>query len=81
MKADEIRVGRHYLVTLKGDRVVVKITGRGSPGGWDGRNLETDRRVHIHDAKQFILDQDAAEEAAEAVERALRLARLGTPKR
>jgi hypothetical protein len=75
MKADQIKVGRTYAVAIKGGRAEVKVTGKGHPGGWDGVNLLTGRNVHIRTAKMVLLDIDAAQEAKDAVDRALVQAR------
>ena len=62
MKKQDVKIGRVYLVTVSGKRARVRLTGENPNGGWDGRNIDTKRKVRVKTAGRLqreIADPDA----------------------
>jgi hypothetical protein len=61
MKGKEIKIGAIYAVKVSGKLCRVRVNGPSPYGGWDCRNLETNRPVHVRGAGRFRyeLDDDA----------------------
>jgi len=63
MKKKDVTIGKVYLVTVTGKRARVRLTGENPHGGWDGLNLDTNRKVRVKTAGRLqreIADPDAA---------------------
>lgn len=59
MTAGEVKIGRCYAVKVTNKLTIVKIEARSSLGGWEGRNIFTNRRVHIQSAVRLLGDVSA----------------------
>jgi hypothetical protein len=53
MKKNEVVLGARYIVKVSGKEQVVKLTAESPYGGWDGLNVETNRRVRIKSAARL----------------------------
>ena len=43
MTAAEVKIGRYYATKVSGKMTIVKIEAGSSHGGWDGKNIFTNR--------------------------------------
>ena len=59
MTATEVRIGRYYAAKVSGKMTIVKIEAGSSRGGWEGRNIFTNRRVRITSAAKLRGDVTA----------------------
>jgi len=53
MKRSEVTIGDVYLAKVSGVICRVKIEAESRYGGWDARNLDTDKRVRIKTAQRL----------------------------
>ena len=63
MKKADVELGKTYVVKVSGHLVPVRLEAVSSYGGWVGRNLHTNREVHIRSAMR--LRRPAGPNAAE----------------
>ena len=59
MTATEIKIGRFYAAKVSRKLTIVKIETQSSKGGWEGRNIFTNRRVRIKSAVRLLGDVTA----------------------
>ena len=59
MTKSKITIGRYYTAKVSGKMTIVKIEARSSHGGWEGRNIFTNRRVRIKDHGRLLGDVTA----------------------
>ena len=59
MTAAEVKIGRYYATKVSGKMTIVKIEAGSSHGGWDGKNIFTNRRVRIKSAMRLRGDVTA----------------------
>ena len=62
MKKADVKIGKVYMVTVSGNRARVRLTNENPDGGWDGLNLDTNRKVRVKTAGRLqmqIADPDA----------------------
>jgi len=55
----EIKIGRYYATKISGKMTIVKIEATSPHGGWTGRNIFTNRRVHIQSVVRLLGDVTA----------------------
>ena len=63
MKKNQVTIGDVYTAKVSGNLARIRITGENPNGGWDGLNLDTNRKVRIKTAGRLhrqIVDPDAA---------------------
>lgn len=53
MKKKDIEIGGKYCAKVSGKLVTVEILGINRHGGWDARNMETGRVVHIRGSQRL----------------------------
>jgi hypothetical protein len=53
MTAAEVTMGHYYAAKVSGNMTIVKIEAGSSHGGWEGRNIFTNRRVRIKSAAKL----------------------------
>ena len=53
MNKADVKIGSMYKVKVSGVLAEVRITGKNPHGGWDGRNLLTNRKVRIKSAQRL----------------------------
>jgi hypothetical protein len=58
MKGKEIKIGAIYAVKVSGKLCRVRVNGPSPYGGWDCRNLDTNRPVHVRGAGRFRYELD-----------------------
>ncbi len=56
MTKSEVKIGRYYAAKASGKMTIVKIEAELSRGGWEGRNIFTNRRVRIQSAVRLLGD-------------------------
>lgn len=64
MKKADVVIGAVYLVKVSGNLAPVRLVRESPYGGWDGRNLNTDRPVRIHTAgrlRRLVPESELAE--------------------
>ena len=59
MTAAEVKIGRYYATKVSRQLTIVKIETQSSQGGWEGRNIFTNRRVRITSAAKLRGDVTA----------------------
>ncbi len=59
MTATEVKTGCYYAVKVSRKLTIVKIEARSSLGGWEGKNIFTNRRVRIKSAVRLLGDVTA----------------------
>ena len=59
MTKSEVKIGRYYATKISGKMTIVKIEAGSSHGGWDGKNIFTNRRVRIKSAVRLLGDVTA----------------------
>ena len=59
MTAAQIKIGRYYAAKVSGKMTIVKIEAAIPRGGWEGRNIFTNRRVRIKSAVRLLGDVTA----------------------
>ncbi len=59
MTAVEVKIGRYFAAKVSGKMTIVKIEAGSSRGGWTGKNIFTNRRVHIKSAVRLRGDVTA----------------------
>ena len=59
MTKSQVKIGRYYAVTVSDKLTIVKIEAGSSHGGWEGRNIFTNRRVRIKDHGRLLGDVTA----------------------
>lgn len=89
MKSAEVSIGAVYMAKVSGTLVPVRITRESVFGGWDARNLRTQRNIRIRSARRLqakVRCQEcapcrAAIEERKRVEQMLVGVRLDSPER
>ena len=72
MKKADVELHKTYIVKVSGYLVPVRLEGVSSYGGWVGRNLHTNRKVHIQSAMRLrrpVADATPAGHVKAAIER------------
>ena len=59
MTTADVKIGRYYAAKVSGKMTIVKIEARSSHGGWNGKNIFTNRTVRIKSAVRLLGDVTA----------------------
>ena len=59
MTKSQVKIGRYYAAKVGGKLTIVKIKAQSSHGGWEARNIFTNRRVRIKSAVRLLGDVTA----------------------